>query len=108
MIISNSGQAIRYLAKFRPRMPILVITNDAVTARQLKIYSGTKVNLIYESKIEKNLFKILKNSFKYACDIGLVKASEGGRANLGLCLYDNKPLDYHDDVTTMKLLYFNY
>lgn len=36
----------------------------------------------------------------------MINPHDLSKKNLGVCLYDNTPLDYHDDVSILKLVHF--
>lgn len=40
LVLTTSGNSARYIAKYRPAAPIIVITRNPVTARQVHLYRG--------------------------------------------------------------------
>lgn len=40
LVLTTSGESARFVAKYRPRVPIITITRDPQTARQVHLYRG--------------------------------------------------------------------
>jgi len=52
IVLSTTGQSAGFVSKYRPRIPILCVTRDAQTARQVSLYRGVYPYHYAREKVE--------------------------------------------------------
>jgi len=92
LVLTESGSTVRYVAKYRPKAPILAVTDSEYVARGLNTLRGT---LSMISSLEPDMDTTAKTAMEYAKRIGIPGMSTGapvvivgeereGRAGAGL------------------------
>eukprot|EP01120_Amphizonella_sp_Union-15-10_P017489 TRINITY_DN9724_c0_g1_i1.p1 TRINITY_DN9724_c0_g1~~TRINITY_DN9724_c0_g1_i1.p1 ORF type:complete len:491 (+),score=77.48 TRINITY_DN9724_c0_g1_i1:37-1509(+) len=73
VVISESGNTVRFVSKYRPHCPILCVTCLPLTARQVLI-SRSAFPLLVDSMLGTE--QLIQKAIAYAKSLGLVKAGE--------------------------------
>jgi pyruvate kinase len=55
IVLTNSGRSAHTISKYRPRCPIIAVTRNEITARQMHLWRGCFPILIREPKPDENL-----------------------------------------------------
>mmetsp|Transcript_10938 Transcript_10938/g.20801 ORF Transcript_10938/g.20801 Transcript_10938/m.20801 type:complete len:540 (-) Transcript_10938:203-1822(-) len=74
IVLTNSGKTARLVSKYRPRVPIVVVTTVTQTARQCHLYRGCfGIKYTGESKSEEDWFADRECRVKFGLDAGKSK-----------------------------------
>jgi len=77
IVFTRGGKSARMIAKYRPAFPTFAITNDILTARQLKLVWGVTPIWLPALKIEDwNAEEIMQYGIKRLVEIGILELKE--------------------------------
>lgn len=67
--LTHTGKTAEVVSRFRPRCPIIVVTRDALVARQMHLYRGC-FPLIYDKPPQDNVLEEHDERLEFALDMG--------------------------------------
>lgn len=77
IVLTTSGESARWLAKYRPRCPVICVTRQTATARQLQLHRGC-VPMLYPKPAGDDWHRDVQDrlvwALRSAIDIGLVQS----------------------------------
>jgi len=75
IVISENGNAARYVAKYRPHTPIICVTSTPMTARQVLISRGV-IPLLLTTKVTGDPIPVIKQAISKTKEWGIAKPGE--------------------------------
>lgn len=73
IVLSDSGNTVRYVSKYRPHTPILCITSTDLTTRQILLTRGA---ISYHAQSMKGTDNLIEEAIVWAKEKGLIKSGE--------------------------------
>eukprot|EP00667_Euglena_gracilis_P007855 EG_transcript_7941 len=97
IVLAETGLLQRYVAKYRPRIPVFVVTDKPFIARQASLIRGLKPLLVDSMGREPR--DLLARACQMAKQLGV--ACPGHQA---IAVYDGNPADGREDATILTVL----
>lgn len=98
VVISESGETEKFVAKYRPRVPVLVISDKGHIARQSMFLRGLQP-LMVPSLADTCVNSLLTMACNHGKEKGLAKTGQSV-----ICIYDSDLSDGVEEATTLRVV----